>query len=267
MPYEGPQNYINGLDSSYPTGSDPINQGDDHIRMIKNVLKTTFPNLTGAMTASHTELNALDGFTGSTADLNMLSGVPDASQAEMEAGTESGRRWMSPLRIAQAIAALVPTSFASGTKMLFQQTSAPTGWTKDTTHNDKALRIVSGTVGTGGTVAFTTAFASQAVSGSVGNTTLSLAQMPTHAHTGSAVSNGAHTHTTTVNLGASGSIGGYMRADNLSQPAITSSSNGAHTHTLSLNNSGSSSSHTHSFTGTAIDMAVQYVDTIIATKD
>ena len=40
--------------------------------------------------------------------------------------------------------------FASGTKMLFQQTAAPTGWTKDTTHNDKALRITSGTVGTGG---------------------------------------------------------------------------------------------------------------------
>jgi hypothetical protein len=38
--------------------------------------------------------------------------------------------------------------------MLFQQTAAPTGWTKDTTHNDKALRLTSGTVGTGGSVAF-----------------------------------------------------------------------------------------------------------------
>ena len=30
---------------------------------------------------------------------------------------------------------------------------------------------------------------------------------------------------------------------------------------------GSSGSHNHTFTGTAIDLAVQYVDVIIATKD
>jgi hypothetical protein len=61
--------------------------------------------------------------------------------------------------------------FPSGTRLLFQQTAAPTGWTKDTTHNDKALRVVSGTVTTGGTVAFTTAFASQSVTGTIANTT------------------------------------------------------------------------------------------------
>ena len=66
-------------------------------------------------------------------------------------------------------------AFPSGTLMFFQQTSAPTGWTKSTTHNNKAIRIVSGTVGTGGNSAFTTAFASYtpagnvAVSGSVSN--------------------------------------------------------------------------------------------------
>jgi hypothetical protein len=62
-------------------------------------------------------------------------------------------------------------SFDSGTRLAFQQTAAPTGWTKDLTHNNKALRIINGTVGTGGTVAFTTAFASQSVSGTVGNQT------------------------------------------------------------------------------------------------
>ena len=46
--------------------------------------------------------------------------------------------------------------------MLFQQTAAPTGWTKQTTHNDKALRLQTGTVGTGGSVAFSTAFATPA---------------------------------------------------------------------------------------------------------
>ena len=43
-------------------------------------------------------------------------------------------------------------SAPSGTRMLFQQATAPTGWTTDATHNDKALRIVNGsaTPSTGG---------------------------------------------------------------------------------------------------------------------
>jgi len=44
--------------------------------------------------------------------------------------------------------------FAAGTVMLFKQTAAPTGWTKITSSDDAALRIVSGTVSTGGSVAF-----------------------------------------------------------------------------------------------------------------
>ena len=35
--------------------------------------------------------------------------------------------------------------------MVFRQTSAPTGWTKSTAHNDKAIRVVSGSVSAGGT--------------------------------------------------------------------------------------------------------------------
>jgi hypothetical protein len=38
----------------------------------------------------------------------------------------------------------------SGTKMVFGQATAPTGWTKDTTYNDKMLRIVSGSGGGNG---------------------------------------------------------------------------------------------------------------------
>ena len=32
-------------------------QADDHLRLIKSTVKATFPNLTGAVTATHTELN------------------------------------------------------------------------------------------------------------------------------------------------------------------------------------------------------------------
>jgi microcystin-dependent protein len=132
-------------------------------------------------------------------------------------------------------------AFPSGTKMLFQQTAAPTGWTKDTTHDNKALRVVSGTASTGGSVAFTTAFASQAVSGSVGNTTITTAQMPSHSHTAN----------------ASAGTGG--------EQAVVQ---GSSTFTVSaINATGGGGSHNHSFTGTAINLAVSYVDLIIATKD
>jgi hypothetical protein len=82
--------------------------------------------------------------------------------------------------------------FPSGTRLLFQQTAAPTGWTKDTAYNNYALRITSGNVTTGGSVGFTTAFASQAVSGTVGTSGSTTA-------TGSVGDTGSTTVSGTVN--------------------------------------------------------------------
>jgi len=62
--------YIDGLVITNPTGTDPRSQGDDHLRLIKSTLRSTFPNVAGAMTATHTELNLIDGYTGTTAELN-----------------------------------------------------------------------------------------------------------------------------------------------------------------------------------------------------
>ena len=62
--------YIDGLVITNPTGTDPRSQGDDHIRLVKSTLRSTFPNVSGAMTATHTELNLIDGYTGTTAELN-----------------------------------------------------------------------------------------------------------------------------------------------------------------------------------------------------
>ena len=68
--------------------------------------------------------------------------------------------------------AITNFNFPSGTKMLFQQTSAPTGWTKVTSGVDnKALRVVSGTAGSGGSNAFTNTLASRGINANAGNTT------------------------------------------------------------------------------------------------
>ena len=77
-------------------------------------------------------------------------------------------------------------AFPSGTKMLFAQSAAPTGWTKDTANNDSALRVVNGTTGgtQGGTNGFTTKFNNSVATsgGAVNNHTLTTAQMPSHNH-------------------------------------------------------------------------------------
>lgn len=65
--------YINGLNPDNPVGAtDPKSQGDDHIRGVKLVLQNQFPNLSGAVTSSHSELNILDGVTATATELNYL---------------------------------------------------------------------------------------------------------------------------------------------------------------------------------------------------
>ena len=59
MPLEA-ATYISDLNTSNPAASDQLAQGDDHLRLIKSALKTTFPNVTGAVTATHTRLNNRD---------------------------------------------------------------------------------------------------------------------------------------------------------------------------------------------------------------
>ena len=49
--------YINQLVPFNPVGSDPKGQGDDHIRMIKQVLKNTFPNIAAPVLANEANLN------------------------------------------------------------------------------------------------------------------------------------------------------------------------------------------------------------------
>ena len=154
----------------------------------------------------------------------------------------------------------------SGTKQLFVQTAAPTGWTKDTTHNDKALRVVSGAASSGGSVAFETAFASQtptgsvtitSVSGSAGNTTLSTPQIPSHTHSITGPWHTVSNSKQTPKYGPSG-------ASSSVTPSINTNAAGggaAHSHPFSF------SSGAGTFSGTAIDLAVSYVDVIIATKD
>lgn len=160
-----------------------------------------------------------------------------------------------------------PPAFGAGTTMLFVQTAAPTGWTKSTAHNDKSLRVVSGTAGSGGTSAFSSVFGSRtpggsvSVSGSVGSTTLDSSQIPSHNHLGGSwqIYDAASPNYGSYSASITNPLGRWV-GTNTAYLAYTSSTGSGGSHNHSFSGSGS-------FTGSAMDFAVQYVDTIIAAKD
>lgn len=186
------------------------------------------------------------------------------------------------------------TDIPTGTKMLFVQTAAPTGWVKDTTHNDKALRLVNGTVTTGGTNTFSSTFAtinSSAV-------TLTAAQIPAHTHSFSSITgsenqahnhgvsasgttdtqgNHAHNYGYSVGAGGTGVATGNGTRD--STAATDAAGNHAHNWSFSVTSGTENQSHNHNFSGTTdngtggagshlhtTDLRVQYVDVIICTR-
>jgi hypothetical protein len=134
----------------------------------------------------------------------------------------------------------------SGTAMMFVQTSAPTGWTKSTTHDNKALRVVSGTASSGGTTAFTSVFTSR---------TITTANMPSHTH---GITDPGHTHSMTPTASTTNAFGGTNSGSLTNFASSITGTTASATTGITINSAGS---------GTAMDFAVQYVDVIIATKD
>ena len=122
--------------------------------------------------------------------------------------------------------------------MIFQQTAAPTGWTKQTVLNDCGLRVTSGSVTTTGGTAFSTVFAQNAT----GNYTLQVADMPSHTHT----HNANQEPTTGILTGASGVNVGTVPLAGLA----------------TINATGGGGPHSH-----PISLSLAYTDVIIAQKN
>lgn len=123
--------------------------------------------------------------------------------------------------------------FPSTTRMLFHQTAAPVGWTKQVALNDYGLRVTSGAVTTVPGNAFSAVFAQTVV----GNTTLGLTQIPPHDHD--------------YQLGVLNNVfaGGGFGALGNNTPSTTGLRGGG-------------LSHAHS-----INLTLSYTDVIIAQKD
>lgn len=157
-----------------------------------------------------------------------------------------------------------------GTRMLFQQTAAPTGWTKDTTHNNKALRVVSGSVSSGGATAFTSVFGSGKVTGSHVITqanlpvlNLSLASLTGSVGTAINVTNGTNAGRNLSKRNDLAATGGQDAVENFTESSITAAlASGAVAFGGTLPLGGSGSGHDHT-----LSLDLQYVDIIFAQKD
>lgn len=160
--------------------------------------------------------------------------LPQARRGTMFVDPVNGPRIVS--MVGSTSADVLP----AGTSTTFIQASAPTGWTQVVTNNNVAMRLVNTAgAGTGGSVAFSTLFGRTATDGY----TLQIADMPSHNHTGTFLG---------VTIVSSNSGGGTPTYIN----------NGSSTTPLTINNTGGSGAHSHN-----IDMRVQYVDVINATRN
>jgi hypothetical protein len=229
-----------------------FNNGTD----VVDVTTQTTSLVTGSITASSLSLtSALPVTSGGTglATLtanNVILGNGTSNPSFVAPGnsanvlTSNGTTWVSSV-VPQ------PEFFSSGTRMTFNQTAAPTGWTKDTSTDNAGFRLVSGNVSSGGSVDFTVAFSSSravtvtSMSGSAGATTLSTPQIPSHTHTINVVS-------------GCGGIQGIAFTQSGSTPLNTGATGGGGSHT-----------HPFSFSTGAgnVNLEVKYVDLIIAQKD
>ena len=187
--------YISDLVSGNPLSTDTVSQADDHLRLIKSVLKTTFPNLNGPVTSTPAQLN---------------SPIP-AGVITMWSGS----------------VATIPTGWAlcngsNGTPNLLNRFIVAAGDTYAPGATGGSL-----TSAASGSHTHTEAAAgSHSHTGVTGSTVLTTDQIPAHTHTYSAAGGAA------LELGTG--VSGTSGYDSLTSTASGSTGGGlGHTHTIS----------------------------------
>jgi hypothetical protein len=116
--------YISDLVTTNPVGTDTLDKADDHLRLLKTTVKNTFPNISGVVNATHTELNALESLIDSTngrgflrnriinGDMRIDQRNAGASVTPTTSGTYTLDRWAVNSSVASKFSVQQQSSFA-----------------------------------------------------------------------------------------------------------------------------------------------------------
>lgn len=235
-------NYISQLQPDWPLGAtDSATFGDNHLRLIKSVLKTTFPGALGdgfaePILSTEEELNSLQGIVGNVEDrLGALEDSVDAVEVRLDAAEATlieldGRLDTAEATIAthtSQISALNTAvnnaSFPTGTVLPFYNATPPPGWTLVTAPTTRMLVVGGGIAG-----------------GAIGGAHSPILndKVPSHTHTvsGTTDADGAHNHGLSIDqlvvadVTGDGNIyggTGFVQVDTITVDAAPN-----HTHTI-----------------------------------
>ena len=216
-------------DKSKPAGTEQVRTGDEYIREFKRDVQDAaqvehiFPVNTGDPKAHHSFGYGDTASKPAAAFAGRLYFNTDTGILEYDDGDGGSPAWHD----LTASRDIIP----SGTVMAFVEASAPTGWTKITTHDDKMLRVVNSTGG-----------------GSAGSWTVPIDASVDHTHVISKLITATHSFSVFLFKSGGGNAIGVV-ADH----------SWTHTHALT-----STGAHTHTPENT---WRPQYVDVILCSKD
>ncbi len=219
--------YIDDLDATLPAATDPLSQADDHIRNIKGAIKQTFPNVTGEVSVTQANLNALSGIAAVSAFYNAVYPVGCIYESTVDTDPSTlfpGTTW---------------SSFGQG-KMLVGLD--PNDDDFDSTDDSGGSKTVTLTEDQMPSHDHDDTFATSGAGGH------------SHSVSGTASSGGSHSHGTNLRFKSSSGIVGGQTTVTSGTVSIDHDNHGDGNSGFSSNignNTTSHSGHTHSVSGTA----------------
>ncbi len=207
--------FISDLVATNPTGSDALAFADDHIRLVKSTIKATFPNVSGAVSKTHTQINdAVD-----KANTAVQPAAMDTAIAAAIATAKTALYPVGSIYINATNATNPSTLLGFGTWTAFGAGRVPVGFNASDPLFDTAEE-------TGGSKD---------------------AVVVSHTHSFSATTSSAGEHNHTLTQGGYNGSNGFIYnngAGFTSDGSSTTTSAGAHTHTVSGTTASAGSSGT-----------------------